>query len=254
MFDYRVGELTVAGHVVIPKTFPGKKLPILIFNRGGNSTIGPLTFSSVMNGHMTWAEHGYIVISSQYRGAKLGGVRGEGQDEFGGRDVDDVMALLPIIDGIPEADATRIGMVGMSRGSIMTYRAVARSRRIKAIAISGGVSDLITELPRRPGMERMLESYIPGFATHRDQVLKERSVIYWLDKMDPELPVLLLHGDADKNVAVENATMLAEKLREKGQPYKLVVYPGGDHGLLKYRRQANDEILAWFKLHLSGKN
>jgi dipeptidyl aminopeptidase/acylaminoacyl peptidase len=77
----------------------------------------------------------------------------EGKDEFGGRDVDDVMALLPIIDGIQEADASRIGMFGMSRGSIMTYRAVVRSRRIKAVAITGGVSDLLTELPRRPGME-----------------------------------------------------------------------------------------------------
>jgi dipeptidyl aminopeptidase/acylaminoacyl peptidase len=179
-------------------------------------------------GHMNWAEHGYIVISSQYRGAKIGRVQMEGKDEFGGRDVDDVMALLPIIDGIQEADASRIGMFGMSRGSIMTYRAVARSRRIKAVAITGGVSDLLTELPRRPGMERMLASYIPGFSTDREQVLKERSVIYWMDKLDPQLPILLQHGDADRNVAVENATMMAEKLREKGQPYKLVIYPGGD--------------------------
>jgi hypothetical protein len=62
-FDYRVGGLTVAGHVVIPKSHEGKKLPVLIFNRGGNIS-SPLTFTNVMHGHMNWAEHGYIVISS----------------------------------------------------------------------------------------------------------------------------------------------------------------------------------------------
>jgi dipeptidyl aminopeptidase/acylaminoacyl peptidase len=100
----------------------------------------------------------------------------------------------------------------------------------------------------------MLASNIPGFSTDREQVLKERSVIYWMDKLDPQLPILLQHGDADRNVAVENATMMAEKLREKGQPYKLVIYPGGDHGLRQYRQQANEEMLAWFKVHLAGKN
>ena len=177
-FAYRVGELKVAGHVVIPKLIEGKRLPVLIYNRGGNSTHGPLTFANVANIHMDWAGQGYIVISSQYRGARLGDAQADGKDEYGGGDVDDVMALLPIIDGIPEADPNRVGMVGASRGSIMTYRAVARSRRIKAIAILGGVSDMLTELPRRPEMERLMVHYIPGLATNREQVLKERSVIY----------------------------------------------------------------------------
>ena len=71
-----------------------------------------------------------------------------------------------------------------------------------------------------------------------------------MDKIDPQLPVLLLHGDADKNVAVTNATLLAEKLQERGQPHKLVIYPNGDHGVTQYRQQVRLEILSWFKQYL----
>ncbi|GAB2880733.1 prolyl oligopeptidase family serine peptidase [Pseudoduganella ginsengisoli] len=249
-FTYQVDGFNVPGYAVIPKSTAQKKLPVLIYNRGGNSSLGQITLENVARIHMDWADQGFIIVASQYRGTKLPGVQTEGRDEYGGSDVADVMALLPIIDGIPEADANRIGMFGISRGSIMTYRMVARTRRIKAIAIWGGISDMVTELPRRPEMERAMVNYIPGFAANRDRLLKDRSVIYWMDKLDPALPILLLHGDADKNVAVENASVMAEKLKERNQPHKLVIYPGGDHGLTKYRSQAREEILGWFKQYL----
>lgn len=241
-FSYTVDGIIVDGHVVKPKQVGGGTLPVLVFNRGGNIRTEPLSLQELVRDQMSWADRGYIVISSQYRG--------KGHDEFGGRDVNDVMALLPIIDGMPEADSAKIGMIGISRGSIMTYLAAARSRRIKAIAIWGGVSDLFTELPRRPEMERSLSRMIPDYAPNREQILKDRSVIYWMDRLDPALPVLLLHGDADVQVNVANATMMAQKLKEREQPYKLVIYPNGDHGLKNYQSQVRDELIGWFNQHL----
>ncbi|MRV76774.1 prolyl oligopeptidase family serine peptidase [Duganella sp. FT92W] len=241
-FTYKVDGLTVDGHVVKPKRNDGRKLPVLVFNRGGNIRREPLSLRELVRDQMQWADQGYIVISSQYRGV--------GHDEFGGRDVNDVMALLPVIDGMPEADPEKIGMIGISRGNIMTYLAAARSRRIKAIAIWGGVSDLLTELPRRPEMERVMERLIPDYENNREQALKDRSVLYWLDRIDPKLPVLLLHGDADVQVSKENAVVMAQKLKEREQPYKLVIYPNGDHGLTKYPIPVRKELMEWFGRYL----
>jgi acetyl esterase/lipase len=241
-FTYRVDGLTVDGHVVKPKRSDGRKLPVLVYNRGGNIRNASLSFKELYRDQMQWADRGFIVISSQYRGA--------GQDEFGGRDVNDVMALLPIIDGMPEADPERIGMIGISRGTIMTYLAVARSQRIKAIAIWGGVTDLLAEAPRRPEMERVFSRLIPNYAENREQALKDRSVLYWLDRLPQQLPVLLLHGDADVQVSPINATTMAQKLKERKQPHKLVLYPQGDHGLRKYRSQVDDELVEWFNRYL----
>jgi len=241
-FTYKVDGLTIRGYVVKPKQSAGRKLPVLIYNRGGNSKLGQLSFLTLAYNHMPWAEQGYIAISTQYRGVGL--------DEFGGLDVDDVMALLPIIDGMPEADPGRIGMIGSSRGGMMTYLAAARSDRIKAIAILGGVSDLQAEVMRRPEMARVYAAHIPGYLTNREQVLKARSVLYWTDRLNPTLPILLLHGEADVQVASWNAVQMAEKLRERKQPHKLVIYPGGDHGMTRYRKNVQSELMDWFQQHL----
>jgi dipeptidyl aminopeptidase/acylaminoacyl peptidase len=241
-FTYTVDGLTVDGHMVKPKRAAGNKLPVLVYNRGGNIRDTPLSPQQLVRDQMQWAKQGYIVISSQYRG--------RGHDEFGGRDVNDVLALLPIIDGMPDADADRIGMFGISRGSIMTYLSAARSKRIKAIAIWGGVSDLLTEVPRRPEMERLMARLIPEYAANREQALKDRSVLYWMERLDPGLPVLLLHGDADVQVSVVNATAMAQKLKERGQPHKLVIYPNGDHALVKYRKEVLGELMGWFNQYL----
>lgn len=158
-FTYTVDGLTIDGHMVKPKQTGGNKLPVLVDNRGGNIRDTPLSAQELVRNQMAWAEQGFIVVSSQYRGRRY--------DEFGGRDVHDVLALVPIIDGMPDADATRIGMLGISRGSIMTYLSAARSKRIKAMAIWGGVSDLLTEVPRRPEMERLMARLIPDYASNR---------------------------------------------------------------------------------------
>lgn len=241
-FTYMVDGWTITGHVVKPRQTNGNKLPVLVYNRGGNIRDTPLSVQELVRDQMQWAEQGFIVVSSQYRG--------RGGDEFGGRDVNDVLALLPIIDGMPDADAARIGMLGFSRGSMMTYLSAARSKRIKAIAIWGGVSDLLTEVPRRPEMERLMARLIPDYASNREQALKDRSVIYWMERLDSGLPVLLLHGDADVQVSVKNASTMAQKLTERGQPHKLVIYPHGDHALMKYRKEVLVELMTWFHQHL----
>jgi len=51
----------------------------------------------------TW---GYVVAASQYRG----NAGGQGKEEFGGADVDDVLNLIPLLESLPQADTTRIGM------------------------------------------------------------------------------------------------------------------------------------------------
>lgn len=103
----------IAGHVVKPRQAGGNKLPVLVSNCGGNIRNAPLSVQELVRDQMQWAEQGFIVVSSQYRG--------RGGDGFGGRDVIDVLALLPIIDGMPDANAASIGMLGFSRGSTMTY-------------------------------------------------------------------------------------------------------------------------------------
>jgi len=96
---YSSGGLKVKGFLALPKQ--GERLPCVIYNRGGNASSHarrPARGADPRPPRLV----GYVAVASLYRGN--GG--GEGREEFGGRDVDDVLNLLPLLDALPRADAT----------------------------------------------------------------------------------------------------------------------------------------------------
>lgn len=239
---------------------PGKnlsadnKLPVVIYNRGGNAEGGKWYFGAVQQALIPLAEQGYIVIASQYRGATgfPSGIKAQPLlDQFGGNDVNDIKNLLPIIDGMANADNQRIAMKGASRGGMMSYLAAREMPQLKALIVEAGVADLESQIPKRPDMEKNVYSrYMPDYATEKPALLKARSVLHWLDKLPPQLPILLVHGDKDWRVDVSQSQDLAKALAEKGHPHKLVVYPGADHGMHPNRAEADAETAAWLKQYL----
>lgn len=254
VFVYESDGILVEGVMVRPKnTVADAKLPVVIYNRGGNAKGGTLVYGAVQHSIMPLAELGYIVIASQYRGAKGFPTKVKEQiqlDQFGGADVNDIKNLLPIINGMSDADSERIAMVGASRGGMMSYLAVRDMPQIKALIVEAGVADIEASLAVRPEMENIYSRFIPNYASEKTAQLQARSVLHWLDKLPPQLPILLLHGDKDVRVEVVQSQTLAKALAEKGQPYKLVVYPGADHGLYPKRAEANAETAAWLKQYL----
>jgi len=74
------------------------------------------------------------------------------------------------------------------------------------------------------------------------------SPIHHVSKDDP--PTLILHGDADKLVPIQQAEILIAKLKEAGVPAELAVKKGAGHGwpnLLQDVRSFAD----WFDRHLA---
>lgn len=255
IFVYESDGLLVEGVMLRPKTRTenATRSPVVIYNRGGNARGGTLVFGHIHETMMPLAELGYIVIASQYRGATAWPTQASSDielDQFGGDDVNDIKNLLPIIDGMPDADGTRIAMYGVSRGGMMSYLAARDMPRLKALIVQAGVADMEAGLTARPEMEKIYAKFIPNYATEKTTQLRARSVLRWLDALPPKLPILLLHGDEDKRVDVNQSRTLANAFAAKGQPYQLVVYPGADHGLFPSRADAHAEIAAWLRQHL----
>jgi len=54
-------------------------------------------------------------------------------------------------------------------------------------------------------------------------------------------PTIILHGDADKAVAIEESYTLLERLKEAGVTHELIVVKGYGHGFGMQRSDVDDE-------------
>jgi dipeptidyl aminopeptidase/acylaminoacyl peptidase len=240
---YKSDGLKIGGYVVKPKKIKGKA-PVLLFNRGGNDDDGLVDSNLISFELSAWARQGFVVIASQYRGNQMS----EGKDEFGGADVDDVLQLVKVAKELPYADSKKVVMLGYSRGGLMAYLAAKKGIPIKAMAVVGGITDLIdTYNNREQAMKDVLDKLVGS--PDSEEKYKDRSAIYWADKIN--VPTLILHGHDDWRVSVKQADELAQKLKEDHKVFKYISYPKGDHSLQNNWKESHLEILNWFNKYLN---
>ncbi len=241
-FIYTSNGHSVVGYLVEPKILDKSALPCVIYNRGGNGDYGMITLRLLFGQIANLARQGYIVIATQYSGVE----GGEGQDEFGGNDVDDVLNLKQILDDYPPADTNKIGMIGFSRGGMMVYLALGRVNWIKAAVVEGGPTNLFRNEELRPEMISVHKKRFGG----SEEELTKRSALFWPEKLSKATPLLIMHGSADERVSVLDAKEMAVKLEAQKVPYELKIFEGGDHGLTQYNKEYHQMIYEWFKKYL----
>ena len=245
--SYLSDGLKIMGLLVKPKA--EGHYPCIIYNRGGNREFGALKMA---HGALTMgqlAQQGYVVIASQYRGNS----GSEGREEFGGSDVNDVLILPEVLKEIESADTEKIGMYGWSRGGMMTYIALTKTDKIKAAVVGGAVSDEFTSVADRPGLEAKVHAeLIPNYKTNREEELEKRSAVMWADKFSKDVPILLLHGNADWRVKPIQSLKMAMAFDKHRIPYRLVMYEGGDHGISEHKTEVNEQVSQWFDRFLKN--
>jgi dipeptidyl aminopeptidase/acylaminoacyl peptidase len=238
---YMSDGLKVVGFIWKPSNTTGKQLPLVIVTRGGNPNLGLL---SPQQYYYPFVTNGFVLIGSQYRGTD----GGEGQDEFGGADVNDVLNLIPLARSLGYVDMNNVFVFGHSRGSMEAFQAIKKGLPINAVAVTGSLTDM-TGPRHRPGVtERVTSKLIPGFAENHDEVLRERSAVFFADKIN--VPVLIFHGGADWRGDAGKALAFASKLQSLGKTYEMHVYAGDDHPLSMNRLERDRKIVEWFRTYM----
>lgn len=218
----------------------------LVFLRGGNRIFG------IQNpGSDIMCAGQYTVITTTYRGSV-----GEGEDEFGGNDVNDVKNLIDYIPQLEKKLSININqdkmfLLGGSRGGMQMFLALARfpelqKRFVKIVSLSG-LLDIRSCIINRPDM---LEMFITTFGLKRyivdDDWLNRRDILLVVDQIDKQVPILIIQGTKDIRVSLQEGYNMLEKLQSAGHNVTYWEIDGGDHCLANIKDRV-ERIMHWLE-------
>src|SRR5436309_8809142 len=178
------------------------------------------------------ASRGYVVLAVNYRSGIGYGLKFREALNYGATgasEFNDVMGAGLYLRSRPDVDGRKIASWGGSYGGYLTALALARASDLFAAGVDfHGVHDWSTS------RERMVSNSGDPVLV-REQAEAARlafesspmaSVKTW------KSPVLLIHGDDDRNVAFSQTVQLVEALRAQGTPLEELIFPDDVHDFL----------------------
>ena len=244
---YLSDGLKVTAYLYKPMRVSGSKLPAIIFNRG-SLILGDIAPELVSLFHRL-ASEGFVVLAPMYRQSDAG----EGRDEMGGGDVNDLMNSVALAKSLEFIDVNNLFLYGESRGGVMTYLAIKKNFPANAAAVYGAFTDLEALINDRPQVYRpqMLNQLWPDFDSRKDEIFRSRSAIFWPESLG--IPLLIMHGGADWSVNPSQSLTIAQKLQNLGKTYELIIYAGDGHRLARNQADRDRRALAWFRKYMKPK-
>lgn len=183
------------------------------------------------------ASRGYAVLQVNFRGSSGYGrdFKAAGLRRWGLEMQDDLSDAVQWAVEQGVADPARVGIVGASYGGYAALMGVVKTPKQFRCAVSfAGVSDLIDLIQHK-------SDYIGGSAAAQAQIGRAWSDREQLRATSPalhaeriEVPVLLVHGTADRSVPVDQSRDMARALRRAGKPHRYIEQEDGDHHLSRY--------------------
>lgn len=236
-FFYESGGLRIESYIAVPLHLleEGGAKPCLIYNHGGNRDYGALNGAETL----MWANHlDMICIASNFRGCG----RSEGEDAFGGDDVNDVIRLIDICEKCDFLDSGRINMLGASRGGMMTYETLRRDDRIHRAVVTGGVADAFMEYESRDDMKLVFQELVGGTPETMPEEYERRSAVRWADEINT--PLFIIHAREDARVGYEQAENMVAELEKYGKEYVFLSYDDDLHAGI--HREDMETVREWF--------
>jgi dipeptidyl aminopeptidase/acylaminoacyl peptidase len=261
--DLRLGEVEevqfssadgteIEGFVVKPPGFdPSFRYPAILRIHGGPQSQYDFAFQF---GAQLFAAAGYVVALPNPRGST-----GYGQDfcraiwqDWGGIDLEDVLASVDDVIERGYADPDRLGVGGWSYGGMMTNHVITKTTRFKG-AYTGASATLYVANYGHDQYQRWWESEL-GLPWRNRDLWGKLSPFNRVEEV--VTPTLILGGEKDWNVPILNSEQLFMALKRLGKTTELVVYPGEYHGIgtPSYIKDLYQRYLAWFAKYVKGQD
>jgi len=230
--------LPIPTQLFLPKNLTaGERRPAIIFFHGGSRRQMLTTWhynyyyrnAYAMNQWL--ASQGYIVLSVNYRSGIGYGLEFREALNYGasgGAEFNDVMGAGLYLKGRADVDPARIGLWGGSYGGYLTAMGLSRASDLFAAGVDfHGVHD----------WNQGIRTFIPEYNVLDDPDFSRRafasSPMATVDGW--KSPVLLIHGDDDRNVSYIESINLITALRKRNVDVEQLVFPDEVHDFLRHQ-------------------
>jgi dipeptidyl aminopeptidase/acylaminoacyl peptidase len=237
---------TVQAWLVKPPSFDASaRYPLLVLVHGGPQGAWSDGWTYRWNAQ-AFASAGYVVLLPNPRGSTGFGqaFTDDVNGDWGGRAYEDVMKGTDFGEALPFVEKGRTAAAGASYGGYMVDWIAGHTDRYRALVTHDGVFDLVSMYGSTE------ELWFPEW---------EMGGPYWksreaYEKWSPSryvsafrTPTLVVHGERDYRVGVEQGLGMFTALRRQGVPARLVVFPDENHWVLEPANSVRwyEEVIGW---------
>ena len=235
-----------------PDSAPRERCPMVVVVHGGPTSVHSHQFYAGRGWYQLIAAQGLVVFLPNPRGSTGWGLEFAESNigDMGGKDWEDIrLGIAHCVErGI--ADQDRLGIAGWSYGGFMTAWAVTQTDMFKAALMGAGISDWRSFHAKTSLSEWDVMYYGDADPWEADGPFQRFSPINYVKRV--RTPTLIVHGEEDLDVPVEQGYMFHRALRDLGVETQLVVYPREPHGFQEKNHQLDlgRRISEWFARYL----
>jgi len=250
---------TVHGQLFEPVGGPSKK-PAIVYVHGGpprQMLLGWHYSDYYANAYATnqyLANQGFVVLSVNFRlgiGYGFKFHQPERGGRFGASEYQDVRAGAVWLGAQTFVDKERIGIYGGSYGGYLIALALSRDSELFAAGVDiHGVHDWSNNSRTPPSVTGYEKSPDTDSAIHLSYLSSPVATVKnWTS------PVLIIHGDDDRNVQFSQSTDLVKRLEKKGVPLETMVIVDDTHHFMKHSNavKVDSAVVDFFKRKLMKK-
>ena len=230
--------MQIHGQLFMPEgAKEGDNRPAVLFFHGGSRRQMLLGFHHRGYYHNAYAlnqylaSQGYVVLSVNYRSGIGYGMKFREALNYGANgasEFNDVLGAGMYLQNRPEVDPKKIGLWGGSYGGYLTALGLSRASDLFAAGVDiHGVHDW------NKVIKNFVPSYNPLEKARISQKAWDSSPVAFLDGW--RSPVLMIHGDDDRNVPFNETVGLGESLRDRDVYFEQLIFPDEVHGFLLHK-------------------
>lgn len=222
----------VSAFVIKPPGFDeNQKYPVVFLIHGGPQGAWGESWSYRWNPQV-FADAGYLVVMPNPRGSTGYGQKfiDDINGDWGGKAYDDIMAIVDSVALSKYVDANRMAAAGGSYGGYMVNWMMGHTNQFKAFVSHDGVFDLRSMALSTEELWFPLWEF-KGTPWENPDLYAKWSPSYFVK--DFKTPTLVIHGELDYRVPLDQGLQLFTALQLQKVPSKLLEFPDEGHWVLK---------------------